>query len=117
MQMKAAIELPPDGRSDEITLSVCECPLCKAMAVTVYQESRRGSLDDDSSEVAGYRLQAKDYSLLVDLIGRCPARERKHCECSTHRILGRERPDGIWDGLTLNGITPAGYFDVEFVPE
>ncbi len=52
------LELPPDSRSDEITLQIIECSGCGFGGIAVYEESRRGALDDDSFDHTGYRVGA-----------------------------------------------------------
>jgi hypothetical protein len=42
-----SIELPPDGRSDEISLQIVACQACGFAGTAVYEESRRGALDSE----------------------------------------------------------------------
>ena len=44
LNITAKIELPPDARSDEITLQVVECAQCRFFAIAVDKASRRGAL-------------------------------------------------------------------------
>jgi hypothetical protein len=112
MHLVRSMELPPDSRSDEVTLSLYECGRCGCRAATVYEESRRGAMDDDSYHVDGFLLAEADYDLLRRIVGRCPAPSARQCTCPAHAILSRTGASGAWDGLRANGIVPSGYFDV-----
>ena len=50
------LELPPDSRSDEITLQIIKCEKCSFEGVAVYEEARRGNLDDYTFNHTGYVL-------------------------------------------------------------
>ena len=43
LKITAKLELPPDSRSDEITVQVVACSRCGFAGVAVYEESRRGA--------------------------------------------------------------------------
>ena len=48
LRITRSLELPPDSRSDEITLQIIRCSSCRFAGVAVYEESRRGRLDDET---------------------------------------------------------------------
>ena len=93
------IELPPDSRSDEITLQIVGCRDCRFAAIAVYEESRGGALDSESIDHRGFRLAAADLKALRKQMRSCPQRGNPRCECATHRWLGRTDISGRWAGL------------------
>ena len=62
LSIKDKLELPPDSRSDEITLQIIKCKKCSFEGVAVYEESRRGNLDDYSFSHIGYVLSGRALS-------------------------------------------------------
>jgi hypothetical protein len=99
LKIAAKIELPPDSRSDEITLQIVECSHCHFAGIAVYEESRRGALDSESSSHVGYRVNAKDLRMLKRTIKQCPEPNNPRCECSAHQALGGRDVGGRWNGL------------------
>ena len=93
------LELPPDSRSDEITLQTVRCNACRFQAIAVYQESRRGSLDDDAFDHTGYRVHPDDLSNLRGQLRSCPQPGNPRCTCPAHRALRHKSPSGRWDAL------------------
>jgi len=47
MKITSSIELPPDSRSDEITVQTIKCTKCGFTGLGIYEETRRGSLNED----------------------------------------------------------------------
>ncbi len=94
------LELPPDSRSDEITLQIVECSRCNFGAIAIYEESRRGALNDDSFDHTGYRIGADDLAALRKAIRACPRPTNHRCTCATHRKLGARSESGRWNGLS-----------------
>ena len=99
LRIKAKIELPPDSRSDEITLQIVVCSQCRFAGIAVYEESRRGALDDESFTHVGYRASAKDVSKLRRMIQQCPEPGNRRCRCPVHQELGAQDASGRWNGL------------------
>jgi hypothetical protein len=99
LEIKARIELPPDSRSDEITLQVVACSRCHFAGIAVYEESRRGALDDESFTHIGYRVSAKDLKKIRGMIQQCPQPDNWRCRCPTHQKLGTRDSSGRWNGL------------------
>jgi hypothetical protein len=99
LQITSSIELPADSRSDEIALQVVECARCGFRAAAVYEESRRGSLDSEAVDHAGYRLPGATLDSLVAQIGACPEPGNAGCGCDSHRRLGRTDDSGRWCGV------------------
>jgi hypothetical protein len=92
----AAIELPPDNRSDEITLQVVSCTVCYFRGMAVYQESRRGALGSESWDHTGYKFDKTLVSSLAKTIRSCPRPRDHKCKCASHRLLSRFDPYGRW---------------------
>jgi hypothetical protein len=99
LQIRQRIELPPDGRSDEIALQIVRCDRCGFGGIAVYQESRRGALDDESFDHTGYQVSAQDLSQIHRAISRCPKPRDPRCKCASHRSLGSRDASGRWNGL------------------
>jgi hypothetical protein len=99
LYIASSIELPSDSRSDEITLQVVKCARCGFEGIAVYEESRRGSLDDDAFSHIAYRVSDADLQRLERAIHSCPRPRDPRCKCSAHRRLGRKDPGGRWSGL------------------
>ena len=99
LDITAGLELPPDSRSDEITLQTVKCDQCGFAGVAVYEESRRGSLDRESVSHIGYRLPAKDRQSVERAIKRCPHPRNARCRCAAHRRFGQRNDLGRWNGL------------------
>jgi ribosomal-protein-alanine N-acetyltransferase len=99
LNITAKIELPPDARSDKITLQVVECARCRFFGLAVYEASRRGALGDSSSDHVGYRVSFRDLTAVRRAIERCPNPANPSCGCSSHRMLAVRDAVGRWDGL------------------
>jgi len=110
LKIKARIELPPDNRSDEITLQVVECCRCRFAGIAVYEESRRGALDSESFSHTGYHVSARDLRALKRTIKQCPEPGNPRCGCPTHQALGGRDAGGRWNGLSR--IEHTGAFQV-----
>jgi hypothetical protein len=99
LRIQQRIELPPDSRSDEIALQIVGCERCGFEGIAVYEESRRGALDDDSFDHTGYRVSAHDLTQIRRVILRCPKPRDPRCTCTSHRKLGSRDASGRWNGL------------------
>jgi hypothetical protein len=102
------IELPPDARSDEITVQVVLCSACQFSGLAVYEESRRGSFESDSWLHTGYIVAEKDLQMISQAIQDCPDPYNARCKCRVHSSLGRVDAQGCWVGLA--GIEPLKSF-------
>jgi hypothetical protein len=101
------LELPPDARSDEITLQVIRCSHCRFEGIAVYEESRRGALDSESFSHTGYEAKDKaQVSALKAAIRRCPARGDPRCTCAAHRTYGQHGAYGQWTGIERFDLGP-----------
>lgn len=100
LQITSGIDLTRDSRSDEITLQVVRCSRCGFAGLAVYEESRRGSLFDESVDHRGYPVNAEDLAAIEKAIARCPDVGNWRCTCPTHQRLGRRNEAARWDGLS-----------------
>jgi len=90
------IEMPPDARSDEITLQVIRCGVCNFEGIAVYEESRRGALDSETIDHYGYTLDGQELNSLKALIKRCPEPANQRCVCDSHQNLKERNRFGRW---------------------
>ena len=111
LNIQSRIELPADSRSDEIALQIVVCSRCGFSGIAVYEESRRGALDDESFTHVGYRVSDEDVRKLRRMIRQCPEPRNRRCRCAVHRTLGRKDPSGRWNGLA--GIPREGEFTLQ----
>jgi hypothetical protein len=100
LKIAHSLELSLDSRSDEITLQIVECSRCHFAGIAVYEESRRGALDDESFHHTGYHVDADDLRALKAMLVRCPDPRNHRCRCAAHRKYGRQDALGRWDGLS-----------------
>lgn len=94
------IELPADSRSDEIALQTIRCNLCNFYGIATYEESRRGSLQDEAYEHLGFQTSKDTYDDLVKLLHKCPDPNNAHCPCAIHLKLGNRDGTGRWSGIS-----------------
>ena len=106
LRITKKLELPPDSRSDEITLQTIKCSRCQFAAVAVYEESRRGSLGDESIDHRGYMVNKSDFAWIKGKIGACPDPRNSACRCAVHLELGCKDKSGRWAGLAAIELGP-----------
>jgi predicted RNA-binding Zn-ribbon protein involved in translation (DUF1610 family) len=111
LKIEEGIELPPDSRSDEITVQILRCNSCGFNGLGVYEESRRGSLDSESIDHRGYHVDSREINDLRNKIRQCPEPNNPRCKCSVHSILGSI--DGIGRWSWLNQIQHQGIFELK----
>jgi len=92
----ASLELPPDTRSDEITLQLVACARCGFRGVAVYEESRRGGMSDEAVDHTVRDVEPSEVDRLAASIGACPEPRRATCACAAHRALGAPDARGRW---------------------
>lgn len=90
------IDMPPDARSDEISLQIVKCQRCKFEAVAIYEESHRGALESDVFDHYGYPIEKKELKEVIALIKQCPESKNRRCSCDSHRTLSRKDSSGRW---------------------
>jgi hypothetical protein len=99
LRITLKIELPPDSRSDEITLQTVRCADCGFAGIAVYEESRRGALDTESFQHTGYEVTRSQLRGLRRIIKSCPDPGDRRCPCATHQRLGKTDSSGRWSAL------------------
>ena len=111
LRISLKLELPPDSRSDEIILQIVKCSDCGFEGIAVYEESRRGSLDEESVEHTAYRVTKGDLRSLRKTMKGCPKPSDWRCRCQAHRKLSRTDASGRWNAL--HGIGIQGSFAIK----
>ena len=99
LRITQSLEIPPDSRSDEITLQIVICDRCGFETIAVYEESRRGSFGDESFDHRGYYVSGSDLRLVKKKINQCPNPRNGRCNCPVHKQLGSKDKSGRWNGL------------------
>jgi len=103
LNIVSKIELPPDNRSDEVTLQVVKCASCGFQAVAIYEESRRGTLGTESWNHTGFRVAKNTLAAIRKTIKQCPNPTHCRCQCPAHHLLTQLFTSGTWQGVnTLN---------------
>jgi hypothetical protein len=93
--MVACVDLPPDDYDDEIALQLMQCCRCGRTGVAVYRETRRGR--DPIGTHTLHELGEIEWKGLAALVDQCPHPRRRTCACPTHRRLGIQGGDGMWN--------------------
>ena len=96
LDIVSRLEMPPDARSDEITLQIVQCKHCDFTGVAIYEESHRGALDSELFDHYGYTLDQKELKGLKALIKQCPEPKNRRCSCESHHTLSRKDSYGRW---------------------
>ena len=91
-----SIELPPDSRSDDISLQVVCCSTCNYQGMAVYEESSRGALGTESVDHYGYLADQEISRSVQSLIKRCPKPGNSKCKCAAHLELNKRDKSGRW---------------------
>jgi hypothetical protein len=99
LDITSSIELPPDSRSDEITLQVVECELCGFGGLAVYEEPRHGILETDDWQHIGYWVSRDAVESVKAAICSCPNPYQAQCSCEVHLSLSQRDMHGVWKGL------------------
>jgi hypothetical protein len=99
LKIVMSIDLPPDSRSDEITVQTTGCEACGFTGLAIYEESRRGTLNRESVMHRGYYVSSAHLAKIQFLISQCPDHRNPHCKCKTHHMLGKVDMRGRWNGL------------------
>jgi hypothetical protein len=89
----AALDLPPEGFSDEVQLQVLLCRQCRSRYGARYEESRAGRLDSESWHHFVVAKDGDEVRALEQLIAACPTPHEPRCPCESHRSLAE--PGGL----------------------
>ena len=95
----SAIELPPDHRSDEVTIQIVKCSGCRFEGIAIYEESRRGALDSESWSHVGYMIDRDGLRSLKKALAACHRRRDPQCKCPAHMALRRQPPGAGWEDV------------------
>jgi predicted RNA-binding Zn-ribbon protein involved in translation (DUF1610 family) len=99
MKITSSIELPPDNRSDEITLQTLKCTKCGFTGLGIYEETRRDNLDKESIHHHGIYIDNLIYKSIKKSIRQCPKPKESDCHCKTHNTLNQVNKFGRWNWL------------------
>ena len=99
LEIVSSIELPPDARSEEITLQVVECAACGFSGLAVYEEPRHGILEADDWRHTGYWVSKDAVESVKAAIRSCPNPYAADCACEVHTSLNQRDMHGAWKGL------------------
>jgi hypothetical protein len=99
LEITSTIELPPDSRSDEITVQILKCTKCGFAGLGVYEETRRGGLGSESYYHRGYYVDDFTLSSLEKKISHCPEPKKHSCQCIIHKSFGCTNEFGRWNWL------------------
>ena len=99
MKITSSIELPPDSRSDEITVQILKCSKCGFSGLGVYEETRRGRLNSESVHHRGYYLDDSTLISIEKMIKRCPKPKKSNCQCKSHLFFYTVNEFGRWTWL------------------
>jgi len=100
--IEESIELGSDDRSDEVALQIVECHACGAEYVAVYEESRRGALDDESVWHAAYPADTEALNEVRSIIASCRDPREADCGCRGHQrarefVQDEDSPGVDWE--------------------
>ena len=99
IKITSSIELPPDSRSDEISVQILRCSKCGFAGLGIYEETRRGRLDSESVNHRGYFVDDSALDSIEKMIRQCPKPKKSGCRCRIHSSLGRVNEFGRWNWL------------------
>jgi hypothetical protein len=113
LQIEHALELGADERSDEVTLQIVHCAACDMEAVAVYEEARRGALEDESTLHSAFPTDEEALGELMDIFASCRDPQDPECRCRGHQ-RAREM---LSDRMELLGIDWDDPMPIIFVEE
>ena len=99
LEIISSLELPPDSRSDEITLQVVECQKCDFSGIAVFEESRHGFIESEAWQHVGYWVSRDAVESVKAAIRSCPNPFKATCNCEVHSSLSQRDMHGVWKGL------------------
>lgn len=71
LEIITGVDLASDERSDEIAIQIIECKHCGKRGMGIYEESRRGALNEEHWSHTGYWLNEDSKIQLELLLGAC----------------------------------------------
>lgn len=109
LAIEAVLRLDGDLLWDEIAVQTLACP-CECKAAGVYEEERRGRLDNETWRHHGYRLTDVQWQELAALLAACPAPHDDGCTCPAHMRLGAYDGIGMCLHVRALGVQPQAGF-------
>jgi hypothetical protein len=85
LRVEEALELGSDDRSDEVTLQIVMCAGCGLESVALYEESRRGALDEEAVHHAAFPADEEALADVRSMIASCRDPEDADCGCRGHQ--------------------------------
>ncbi len=100
LEITRSIDLGSTPIWDELALQVVGCNRCGFRGVAVYEESRRGALDQDIRHHTGYWLDPDRVEAVEAMIASCPNPDDHRCACLAHRrLITLDARTGSWVGI------------------
>lgn len=87
LKVVKSMDLPSDGRSDDVILQVTQCSSCSFRGLALYEESRRGGMGDETWEHSGFWASDEAVSEVEDLFSQCSSPRDKRCSCDSHKKI------------------------------
>jgi hypothetical protein len=112
MKITSQIQLPPDSRSDEVSVQILKCKKCNFEGLAVYEESRRGSLNDESIHHRGYKVSKTLLKEAKEKITHCPTPKNSKCKCSTYIQL--KKKNNLGRTMFINDLNHFESFEILF---
>ncbi len=98
LEIIQSIDLPPDWRSDEISLQVVGCTVCAFRGLAVYEEFQHGA-ETDLWKHIGYWVSRDAVESILETMRSCLDAHNPRCNCPAHTSLGQQDVYGSWRGL------------------
>jgi hypothetical protein len=117
LEITRSIELMPDASNDELTLQTVQCSRCGFHGAALYEESRHGALDSESSRHHGQELSEAAWEALLATISGCPSLRNIHCTCALHARLSGATRYQIWNALRQDDAGLKAEFEIRYVPD
>ena len=97
LKINSSIELPPENRSDEITVQTFRCSECGFAGLGIYEETRRGRLNSELVHHRCYYLEDSTLVSIEKMIRRCPKPKKSNCKCKSHLSFHKVDKYGRWN--------------------
>ncbi|RIK65561.1 MAG: hypothetical protein DCC64_00130 [Planctomycetota bacterium] len=105
LRISRVIHLLSDALWDEIAVQLVTCE-CGFSGAAVYEEERRGRLDEETSRHYGYKLSAEQSAQFKEMLDACPNLNDENCECPTH--LAMNASDDMDFRIGIRAVAPRG---------
>jgi hypothetical protein len=99
LQIALSMDLPPDRKSEELSIQVVACRDCSFRGLAVYEVGRGDCPESESWKHIGYWVSPDAVESVSAAIRSCPEQRNPHCTCAAHASLGKKDLRGKWSGL------------------